>query len=60
MDRHTYSDLLRSLAKQLDENEDDIKGVCSTLLNIILSEMTINSIISFIAIRYLEKLNDEN
>ncbi len=56
MIKSTYSDLLRSLAKQLDKDDGDINDVCNTLLNIILSEMAIDDIISFMVIRYLEKI----
>ena len=55
MNELKYSDLLRSLAKQLDENNDDILEVCDTLLEIVLAEMTLGDIISFVSSKYVEE-----
>ena len=56
MKKFSHSELLRSLAKQLDKDENDIKDVCHTLLKIVLSEMTVDDIISFVVIRDLEDI----
>lgn len=48
-----YSDLLRSLANQLDKNEDNISEICPTLLEIIFNEMSLKNIFSFISSKYV-------
>ena len=54
MNELKYSDLFRSLAKQLDDNNDNISEVCDTLLEIVLAEMTLGDIISVVSSKYVE------
>lgn len=50
-----YSDMLRSLANQLDEDYDEnFQMVCETLLEVVISEMTISEVFNWFVMRAME------